>query len=364
MKPATAEPAASPSWAWRATNFPLDELLQVESIWGLSDRVVGVATHLDSHYFPTFTGEAGWPLSHAPEGISRYLGGTVVDDRAWFLAYEPGLRRSESSLRLFGTNGDENGNWEALGPSNLDPDMPIRFLEHVDRTWVTAFVGEGGNIEIGAPQYLRYSRDGVHWSAARIPSLRGVDPFDVSFNEAASTQAFIVIHASVKRSGVENDVLLVSEDGVNWRETRPPGEVDWHAALACGERACVLTPFAWETHDLPYPVPIAWVSIDGVVWTPSETALADASSGGGITYVTPADRGYVGIESGRAGIVWVSSPDGSIWRRYDALSASLDVPIIGLAFGGGYVVALEQGPDVTPQRAWVGSLAAMRIGDE
>jgi hypothetical protein len=51
------------------------------------------------------------------------------------------------------------------------------------------------------------------------------------------------------------------------------------------------------------------------------------------------------------------------WRPYQALPTDLPVPIIDLAVGGNTVVALEQEPDIHPQGAWVGSLAAMRLAD-
>lgn len=357
----TTQASAPPPWAWRRIEVPLDENLQVESVWGLKDRVLGVASYWgDSWYLPTLTGPA-WQLSDAPAAIGRLWGGTVVDDRVWFLAYVTGLRRSEINLRLFGTDGDVDGDSKSLSPSNLDPNAPIRFLGHIDDTWVTAYIGEGGNIEIGAPQHLTWSGDGVHWAPAIVPSLRGVDPFDVAFNSAAASRDFMVVHAIVDRLGAPEDVLLVSDDGVEWRAVAPPEQLDWHADLTCSDRACVLTPYAWEDKALPYPIPIAWVSTDGVTWTPSETTLTGDSSGPGIAYVVATDDGFIGIEGGVSRVAWVSSQDGRTWRRLVVLPEGLKVPIVDLAVGGGYAVALEQGPDVVRQGSWVGSLAAMQI---
>lgn len=358
---ATLQPTDRPASAWRRTLFPLDEELEVEGVWGLDDRVLALASYLDSRYVPLLRQDS-WPMAPAPPAISWYWGGTVVDGRLWFLGAVPGLGREENSLRLVGTNGDENAEWKALPPSDLDPEAPIRFLEKVKDTWVTAFIGEGGNIEIGAPQYLRWSSDGVHWKPARIPSLRGVDPFDIAFNSAAATRDFIVVHANVERSGVSGSVVLVSEDGVDWREVSRPEGLEWSAGLACGDTTCVMTPVDLEETPLSFPMPIAWVSADGSTWTPSETILADAASGNGLFYVTGAREGFVGIDH-RTNVVWRSSPDGRRWRPCESFQPDLRVPIVDLAISGNTVVALERQPDVDRQGAWVGSLAELGCED-
>ncbi len=359
--PPTSQPADPPRWAWERVVVPLDENLQVESVWGLQDRVLGVASYWgDSFYLPTLSGTS-WQLASAPSAVEALWGGTVVDDRVWFLASVSGLRRSEISLRLFGTDGDVNGNWRSFKPSDLRPGEPIRFLSHIDGTWVVAYVGQGGDIEIGSPQYLAWSRDGVHWLPARAPSLRGVDPFDVTFISAAATLELIVVHASVRRSGSSDNVLLVSEDGVEWREVAAPGQLDWHADLACTDTMCVLTPFALSDEPLPLPIPIAWVSTDGTSWREAETLLSVDAPGPGIAHVVAGGHGFVGVEGGRSRFAWMSSPDGRTWRRLEVLPDDLSVPVVDFAVGGGYAVALEQGPDVEPQGSWVGSLAGMQI---
>lgn len=352
-----------PPWAWRRTLFPLDENLQVEGVWGLEDRPVALASHFDSSYIPWFEGGDSWWMSPAPSAIEIFRAGAVIDDRLWFLGYVSGLGPREVSLRLVGTDGDENSSWKAFPPSDLDPDVVPRSLGKIRDTWVVAYLGEGGNIEIGAPQFLETSTDGVRWSPARVPSLRGVDPFDVGFREGGGTLDFVVVPTSITRSGATEIVFLRSPDGVTWREVRPPEELDWSFDLACNDRACVLTPYADEDTPLPYPVPIAWVSTNGVTWTPSATTLGEASAGSGLAFVAATSEGFVGIEGGHSTAAWASSPDGLTWRRFEVLPADLKVPIVDFAVGGGFAVALEQGPDVERQGAWVGSLAALGIGN-
>lgn len=263
-------------------------------------------------------------------------------------------------MRLVAMNGDENAGWKALGPSNLEPDSPIRFLGKIRDVWVTAYIGEGGNIEIGAPQYMRTSRDGVRWSDPRVSSLRGLDPFDVQFAYAQGTRDFIVVRAAIQPSGDVRHLLLVSRDGVSWRTVTPPAQVGWWDDLACNDSVCVMTPFALEDDELPYPVPIAWASTDGLIWTPSRTILGGASAGTGLRYLAATEDGFVGIEGDRSNVAWISGPDGLEWTRHEVLPEDLRVPIIDLAASGDTVVALEQEPDNDPQGAWVGSLAATR----
>jgi hypothetical protein len=360
--PATPEPSAPPPWAWRRTEFQLGELLHVDGVWGLGDDVIAHGTIFsDTTYMLTFGGQS-WPTTYAPRAIAAYWGGLQLDGRLWFLVVDEGLRRRETSLRLAGTTAGANPTWKALGPSNLDPDVPIRFLGHIADTWVAAYIGEGGNIEIGAPQFLVTSTDGIHWSPARVPGLRGVDPFDVGFNAVASTNEFMVVQAFAELDGGADHMLLVSRDGIDWRETRPFEDLDWTSTLACTDSTCVLTRWAFDDHPIAYPMPIAWASTDGVSWTPAETMLRDEASGSGLMFVEPTSNGFVGLDR-ETNVVWLSTPDGLSWRSYAALPADLAVPIIDLAVGGDTVVALEQEPDVATQGAWVGHLPAMRIAD-
>ena len=355
--PSTPEPLA---WAWERTLFLPDQYYMVDGVWSVGDRILGLASYYNSWYVPRLDNREFWPWPSTPPGIEYFRGGTVADDRLWFLAYVPGFRPGEESLRLLGTNADENERWTAMDPSDLDPDEPIRFLGKIQDTWVVAYIGEGGNIEIGSPQYLATSKDGVHWSAARVPGLQGVDPFDVAFGEGAATDDFIVVPMAVERSGTAEMVFLVSRDGEKWREVVPPEQFDYSSDLACSDNACVLTRFAFEDTPLPYPLPIAWVSSDGVTWTESETRLVDENAGPGIRYVAATNDGFVGIEGVRSNVAWVSSADGLRWRRYEVLPEKVQYPLVEVAVSGDIVVGLEQGPDVEPQGAWVGSLAGLR----
>jgi hypothetical protein len=355
----SAMPTDAPRWAWHGTSF-FPEGLEVEELWSLPGRVLGLAWCGDGHCVPMLDSGGRWQNAPLPPGVTAFRGGAVVGDRLWFLGYEERMQLREAKWRLIGSIGDENEAWTSRPPSDLDRSITPRLLGNLDGTWVTAYHGEGGNIEIGAPQYLRWSRDGIHWNPARIPSLRDVDPFDVAFNDVAATSELILVHANVTRSGDTNNALFVSDDGVDWREVSPPERVDWHASLACSETACVLTPFSWEDEEIEYPAPIAWVSTDGLSWTPSATVLADVSAGPGIAHVEPIDTGFVGIEGDRSNVAWLSSPDGSTWQRYEPLPRDLGVPIIDLAVSGDIVVALEQEPDVERQGAWVGSLQELR----
>lgn len=363
---ATPETTEPPSWAWRRTEFEFGEgnlsepLLHVDEIWGLGDDVIAHGAVWDTHYMLTYGG--GWPTTSAPRAISGYWGGLALDGRLWFLVHDEGLRPRESSLRLAGTTAGSNPTWQVFGPSDLDRDVPIRFLGHVGDRWVAAYIGEGGSIETGVPQYLTTSSDGVHWTPARVPSLEGVDPFDVGFNAATSADRFVIVQAFADRSGRTGYFNLISRDGVRWRETKAPDNVEWNSSIACDASRCVLTRYAHEEQTVSYPMPIAWVSTDGEHWTPSETVFADASAGSGLIHVEATDEGFVGLDR-ETNRVWLSDPDGMTWRAYQAIPSDLPVPIIDLAVAGDTVVALEREPDLDPQGAWVGSLAALRRAD-
>jgi hypothetical protein len=336
--------------------------LQVDGIWGLGADVIAHGSIWgDTSYMLTFAGE-GWPTTSAPSAIGIYWGGVEVDGKLWFLGYVPGIGPGEARVRLAGTTAGSNPEWEAFPPSDLDPDTPFRFLAHLDGTWITAVLGPGGNIEIGSPQFLRTSSDGIHWPLVRVPALRGLDPFDVGFNGAASTDEFVIVQAFARRGEKSEYLHLVSRDARDWRAAPPPEGTAWNSSLACDAVRCVLTHWAWDDQPISYPTPIAWVSSDGIRWTPAETTLDDASVGSGLVYLEATDKGFVGLDP-ETNIVWLSSPDGLTWRPYQAVPPDLRVPIIDLAVGGDTVVALEQEPDVEPQGAWVGSLAAMRLAD-
>jgi hypothetical protein len=359
--PSAASPSApaAPLGAFERTVFTLDEELSVEQLWGVGDQVLGLARRWDSSYIALLHGADRWSLAAAPPAIDSFAGGVAVDGRLWFLVRVTGLRATEITVRLAGGTGHENAAWKSLGKSTLDPDIVPRWLDHIRDTWVTGYIGEGGNIEIGAPQHLVWSRDGVQWSKANVPSLRGVDPFDVALNSVGSTRDVMVVSAMVDRAEGGGSVLLVSRNGVDWREVPAPVDPGWASTLTCNDARCVLTRWNWEGEaPMIYPTPIAWVSGDGLTWTPAQTVLADEAAGSGLAYVAAAGDGFVGIDR-ETNRLWVSSPDGLTWRGYDVLPAELKVPIIDVAAARHRVVALEQGPDVEPQGAWVGSLAGL-----
>ena len=350
----------TPGSAFERTEFQLGELLAVDELWGLGDRVMAHGSIFgDTSYFLTLGAGNSWPLTSPPPAIGRYLGGLALDDRLWFLVLDTGIRGKESTLRLAGTRDGEN--WKASKPSDLDADVIPRFLGHIDDAWVTGYIGEGGNIEIGAPQFLRWSRDGTHWSPAMVPTLRGIDPFDVAFHAGQSTTNVMVVSTSVDRPAGGTSVLLISQDGIEWREVDSPVEPTWASTLTCNDALCILTRSDSEDAPMAYPTPIAWVSRDGLTWSPSRTLLEDAAAGSGLSYVAADADGFVGIDR-ETNRVWTSSPDGLTWRPHETLPA-LRVPIIDLAVGADAIVALEEQPDVEPQGAWVGSVAELRAAD-
>jgi hypothetical protein len=353
----TPGPTEIPPSLWRRTDWsgnPYFTELDVDSVWGLEGRVLGLASLEATTYFPVF--DEHWELNEGPGAVATYWGGTVVDDRVWFLAYTTGIEVRESSLRLAGTRN--GGVWRSFGRSNLERDSPAWILGHLNGTWVVATI-DGGSIEDGPIESLRWSRDGVRWTRAQLPTLPGVRRDEIKYLRVASTRDVMVIHALVEEAEAEEDVILYSDDGIRWRHVAAPKQLEWSSDLACSATRCVVTTYSWEHSVLDYPTPIAWVSDDGATWTPATTTLGDATAGEGIAHLAATGDGFIGIE-GNSNVAWFSTPDGLTWKRVQVLPSEWKVQMADLAVSGDTIVALEAYHGLAPQGAWIGSLQKLR----
>jgi hypothetical protein len=355
----TPTPTATPPGAWVRAEFQLGERLQVEQIYGLEDRIVGLAATEEAFYIPTLLTPGGWSLSWVPSAISFYRAGAVFDGRLWFVAQVTGVVPEDVTWQLVSTTGDENSDWQSLGPTRGLIELPtpsdfdegtVWALGRLRDTWA-AIVWLDGNINEGiTEQAIRWSRNGARWSDATVPELED----RVTFVDIDATRDVMLVRAGGGTEERPVHFVLVSRDGITWRRGSFPTTIDDAYDLACSPTTCVLTGIGlWAD------MPLAWVSEDGRTWTASETKMPDPTAPKGLRHVVATEAGFVALEE-ETNRVWASTPDGMRWQAFEVIPSDLEAPIVGLAAGGGMVAALEGlYRDGVWQGSWVGRLSAL-----
>ena len=170
------------------------------------------------------------------------------------------------------------------------------------------------------------------WRRITDPSLNALpDSGSRLLLAVAPDGAFVAIPSGSQRAALP---VWRSTDGETWTKAGelPDSKDGWVHAVAWSSDAIVVTG---GSSDLKGPG--VWTSADGVTWT-----AVDASRLDGL-HVPDAlaanSGGFVAKQLGASGVApWISSAQGTDWRRVGSLTATLSADIIAItAVGSGFV---------------------------
>lgn len=345
----TPAPTRAP-WAWTRTDIPTDGLMP-QRIWTLDDRVVVLlngfkeGVHRDLWQIALFS-DGDWSTETISPAITWLFGGTVVDGRVWFLASVAGaVEGNDVTWQLVSTDGQA---WEALPPvRGLDELNGFDFLARIDGRWVAAARQHGICCDGGGQTLeLVWSRDGVEWNVADVPTL----PAEVSDFRAAVRGGEMVVVSDVADLA-HRWAVLTSTSGRTWQQVKTPlTRFDEMTALACNASICVITTSRDTAVVLDgangaasYDIPIPRSSVSDV----------------GLRPLIATSSGFIAM-SGDSGNALVSR-DGAEWFDFEVMPLGLSRPVIDMAVEGDTILAIDDSFGAGAYSLWRGSLPELRL---
>ena len=367
----TTRPSPTPAppgepWEWVRTDLPGDGL-RAAGIWAVDGAFMVLGEQVTA--FGSRTGwvlarlEPGqvWRLQGAPPAIDGFYGGTVIDDRLWFLARVVGVTPDDVSWQLVSTS--DSHEWESLGESQgLESVGDPEFLARIGDTWVTAAMefGEGPCCTGGDPATrIFWSGDGVSWAGAELPELPG----EIMFG---STRAGVVgdtmIVAGLMASGQDQvPFVLRSSNGRTWRLANVPFATPnprLITGLACDGLVCVITTARPLCNCEPKDDARAYVSPDGREWRSNSLPIPDSAvPDDGLRNLISTGAGFLAVagESGNA----LLSRNGEEWGAVAVMPLALSRHLVGIAVSGDIVLGVAETFNDRPNGIWEGSLTLM-----
>ena len=365
-RPSPTPAQTGPPWGWVRTDLPGDGL-RASGIWAvggtfvvLAEQVTAIGEREGWAVARIRPGEE-WALEDAPPAIGDFYGGTVIDDRLWFLVRVVGVTPADVSWQLASTSNAQE--WQTLGDTKgLEKIDYPEFLARIGDTWVTAAMefGDGACCDGGDPEArILWSRDGTSWTAAEIPDLPG----EIGFG---STRAGMVgsslVVAGLMQSGPDMlPFALVSSNGRTWEAADVPfgrPAPSLLTGLACDGRVCVITTARPFCNCEPIDDPRAFVSSDGRAWSDRALPIPDsAAPDDGLRNLTSTGAGFLAIagESGNAMI----SRNGEAWTAVRVMPLALSRFLVGLAVTGDIVMGVAETFNERPNGIWQGSLSML-----
>ena len=244
-----------------------------------------------------------WTLLQSTDGLNWTRLATLPCDAAPYAFYQgPTGLLAGGTHEVNGTNS--TGLWLLQGDSSwVDLTAQSAFTKSPcsDSPEVSGFGSIGGSIVAFGSGYepaVWSTTDASSWTCVgSLPSLNIVAGHNVLLGTTRSG------------TGVQRGAIWQSSDGVDWSRTKSvPYRVDV-APVASGFVA--VTSF-WGAHNALY------TSADGKDWTSQPNPFGDPNlfylSSDGTRAVAVEE--YEGPAGGSSGGVWVSSPDGTAWARY------------------------------------------------
>ena len=352
----TAAPTPAPTFPWTWARSELRAGTQVEGIWGTDDRVLMLERlprdddDRSDWRVSTLVDGGAWRSFAVPPAIADLFGGSVVDDRLWFVARVEGITDSDTSWQLVSTNSGEN--WASDGVSDgLGPVDFVPFLRHFRETWVASVQGFEGS-------YARmlWSDDGPSWHFAELPEFVG----NVELWEAAELDDRMLLLGREFRSFDDVETfVLTSTDGKVWKRLPVP-LLDGRFAfqLSCSADACIIPLEALEEDRTKREI---LVTSNGLDWSSVTLDLPMLEPGSTLRSIRPVGGGFVAT-GGSSGFAFLS-PDGREWMPVQVMPADRLEYVSQLAISGDLVVGYAESQDSSfPDSIWQGSLSEMRKG--
>jgi len=344
----TERPTSPPAWFWSRSELLPGAAFSPEEVWAIGDRAF-ILGHRDmasaergGWALARLEPPADWTYTEPPGAIEILSGGSVVDDRLWFVAQVGGVSDADDTWQLVSTGDGQT--WDTLGRSTgLAPGPGLEFggaafVRRVGAIWVASlgtFRYDEATDTSEEVWRLLWSRDGQSWQPAEIESA---DRNMVYFYDGVLGDKAIVLGASWTEE-TPRYVILTSTNGRRWSSVPfelPPD--NYISGLACNTSRCLVTAVT----ESGLTAPTAVVSLDGDRWETHTVDLPRAAVAGGPVNVVPVDGGFLAM-SMNAGQALLTQ-DGMAWRAVDVMSARLDNGLIGLVVAGDEVIAIE--PDI------------------
>jgi hypothetical protein len=344
--PPTPRPTDPPPWAWNRVDFLPEYELNPVGIWVtrsgfliLAQQPAPVDGQRPSWLFAHSTLLRPWELVAAPPAIYELQGGSVIDERLWFIARVGGVTDERQTLELVSTStGDD---WETFGPSHgLGTVDGVALMGRVDDRWVAATWRYTGAGEGAGEMDLHWSADGVAWHSAALPET---DSAPLFVGAAMLGDTMVALG--------EREVLY-STDGMTWQAS--PSTVPENYAptgLACSDVACVIVA---STFNLSGDV-IARQTSDLQEWFGADVVAPRTETGDYLMGLTATDAGFLAIGAG-TGYAFLSE-DGLAWQSLQVTVAPSGTDaFMGLAVRGSDVVGLARGRSNEAPSIWTGTL--------
>lgn len=367
----TAAPTASPrrtvgptstpapaAFAWTRSQLPTDGR-EPYGLWDVAGRVLvtlggfDIGVQRQVWEVARYSEVDGWDLATVSPAITWLYGGSVVDDRLWFLASVAGVAEEDVTWEMVSTIDGQA--WASLGPAEgLEELNGIEFLARVGDTWVIGARRFGICCDAGGQQLdLLWSRDGVHWAAGQLPALPG----EVGGFRAALRGTSMVVVATFDTSP-DAPAVLTSTDGRTWRRADVPALAvgDVPTGFACDSRRCVITTAQFCICPPSLPKAIVWSKGEG--WDGHEIPVPDsAAADDGLHAITATGAGFIAVagDSGQAAV----SANGIDWRILQVMPLALAKPVVAILIRGDTIFAVTESSNAGPNDVWQGSVAAL-----
>ena len=340
---------------WTAPAVPgADGLNDIPLVWSLGDRFIAVASAkyldgVDPHRSTLLRSEDGvtWETIPSPAKGLEVEAGVVEDGTLWLVG---NVGPPDDPHRGLWTTRD-GATWQRLKDvTGLDFGAGVvTALAHASAGWV-ALAWRRLDVESSVPELYR-STDGIRWSKTPLPDI-GELPLPTGL---ASSGDRWVLTVDSRPDAVTEVWAFMSVDGVTWTPTRiaatvkgsgPPTEIDG-SAIAFGRAGFVIVG---QHVDGEAPHPVAWRSSDGTTWASGEMdALPEAAGETGLRSIVATDDGYLamGYRENEVPTFW-TSPDGLAWTQFDDLGTKDPVSERSLAASQNRVVVAGQLPGGAP----------------
>jgi len=353
--PSTPRPTPPPPWQWtRRDLWPATQ--HASGMWGVQDNILflvddgaGIGQY-EAWSIMRLENEGALSELAAPPAIQLFEGGSVIDDRLWFLARVGAVNPEDATWQLVSTGDGEP--WTSQGDSEgLPPFDGVSFIGRAGTNLVVATWVD--NIANTIPT-ISWSTDGRHWTRSTVPDL----PPGVAFVQAAMFGDTMVIRGQSSTS--VDDVtyfVLWSSDGRTWhRSSVAFPALAFPRDLACTVGACLITMRPYDT-DTPSSTQVALRSTDGQHWTKLTIGVPAPNGDAWIGSLRATPNGFVAL-GGAASPVLLST-DGTKWRSVEVLPPDSADSFEDFAVASDLVAGLVDISSDIPEFAWAGSLAAM-----
>jgi hypothetical protein len=353
---AAPTPTPAPTFPWTWVRSELRPGTSVAGIWGAGDRILLLEQlprdNEDRYDWQVETLVAGgaWQSFSAPPAIAELFGGSVIDDRLWFIARVEGVTDADTSWQLVSTETGES--WETHGATEgLGPVAAVSFLRQFRGVWMANVWGHEGS-----DARMLWSADGRIWHVARLPEFGGTFEF---WDAGAIGDRMLLLGREFRSFEDVETFVLTSTDGKVWKRSPAPlPEGALARQLSCSVDVCVIPVDPLEQDGTRRVVLRTSNGLDWSGITLDLPMLAPAST---IQSIRPAGRGFV-AGGGQSGFAFLSA-DGRDWLAVQVMPADRLEYLDVLAVGGDLVVGHAPSQDSSvPDAIWQGSLSEMRKG--